>query len=532
MADLKTIEPVVAAAVDGAEGTAIPVTANGNVLDDGLQRGLKRRHLQMIALGGVIGPSIWYGTGYALSYSGPVGALICFLIVGLDVFFVMQSLGEICTMYPTPGAFTEMAGRFLDPAVAFALGWNYWYLWISNLSNEYNGLSIVLGLWTDKVPSWGWILLSCAFFQCTALLPITAYGEMEFWFASWKVLCVLGGFLVAILLNTGAIGGSYIGFRYWSDPGPFVNGISGFAQTLVLAAVYYCGTEMVAVTAGESKNPKRDLPAAIKQSFFRIFVVFIGMVFFASLICPSNSPFFLTASSKSGLSPWTIALVSAGWRSAGHLVNVVIVTANLSAINSSIYIASRTLLSLARQRRAPAFFARTTAAGVPLRAVVFSNLLGLISLMNVGTKAGKVFSYLVTISGAATFIAWAAIGVMHLRFRRAWVRQGRSVDDLPFRALWYPGGAVFVAAINVFFVLIQGYQTLSPFAAADFVVAYIVIVLFVVLAVFWKFWKGTKWVRLEEMDLVSGTREDLPELKNMEEKKASFLLQMRRLFFA
>lgn len=468
-----------------------------------------------------------------MSYSGPVGALICFLIVGVDVFFVMQSLGEICTMYPTPGAFTEMAGRFLDPAIAFALGWNYWFLWISNLSNEYNGLSIVLGLWTDKVPSYGWILLSWAFFQCTALLPVTAYGEMEFWFASWKVLCVFGGFLVAILINTGAIGGDYIGFRYWSSPGPFVNGISGFAQTLVLAAVYYCGTEMVAITAGESKSPKRDLPAAIRQSFTRIFVVFIGMVFFASIIVPSDSRSFLTATSKSGLSPWTIALVRSGWASAGTLVNVVILTANLSAINSSIYICSRTLLSLARLRRAPRFFAATTPAGVPVRAVVFSNLLGLIALMNVGAKAGEVFSYLVTISGAATFIAWAAIGVMHVRFRRAWVRQGRAVADLPFRALWYPWGAVFVAVINVFFVLIQGYQTLSPFAVADFVVSYVVIVLFVVLGVGWKVCKGTKWVRLDEVDLVSGTREDLVELSGGEEgKKAGILLKTRRVFFA
>lgn len=437
-------------------------------------------------------------------------------------------------MYPTPGAFTEMAGRFLDPALAFALGWNYWFLWISNLSNEYNGLSIVLGLWTNKIPSYGWILLSWGFFQCTALLPVTAYGEMEFWFASWKVLCVLGGFLVAILINTGAIGGDYIGFRYWADPGPFVNGISGFAQTLVLAAVYYCGTEMVAVTAGESKSPKRDLPAAIKQSFIRIFVIFIGLLFFASIIVPSNSPSFLTASTKSGLSPWTIALVESGWHTAGNLVNVVILTANLSSINSSIYIASRTLLSLSKLRRAPSFFAHTTPSGVPVRAVVFSNMLGLISLMNIGATAGAVFSYLVTISGAATFIAWAAIGVMHIRFRRGWIEQGRVIEDLPFRALWYPWGAWFVASINVFFVLIQGYQVLSPFEPGDFVVAYVVIVLFAVLAIGWKIGKKTRWVRLGEMDLVSGTREDLSEMGDGEEKgkKAGILLKTRGFFFA
>lgn len=117
-----------------------------------------------------------------------------------------------------------------------------------------------MGLWSDRVPSYGFILILWAFFQCTSILGVTVYGEMEFWLASWKFMCVLCAFLVAILINTGAIGGEYIGFRYWKDPGLFVNGIDGFGQTLVLAAVYYCGTEMMAITAGESQNPKRDLP--------------------------------------------------------------------------------------------------------------------------------------------------------------------------------------------------------------------------------------------------------------------------------
>lgn len=154
--------------------------------------------------------------------------------------------------------------------------------------------------------------------------------------------------------------------------------------------------------------------------------------------------------------------------------------------------------------------------------------------MNIGATAGAVFSYLVTISGAATFIAWAAIGVMHIRFRRGWIEQGRVIEDLPFRALWYPWGAWFVASINVFFVLIQGYQVLSPFEPGDFVVAYVVIVLFAVLAIGWKIGKKTRWVRLGEMDLVSGTREDLSEMGDGEEKgkKAGILLKTRGFFFA
>ncbi|KAI0096708.1 amino acid permease/ SLC12A domain-containing protein [Nemania sp. FL0031] len=498
----------VTAVNDGAYGAE--VADNGNVIDDGLQRGLKNRHVQMIAFGGVVGASIWYGSGSVVAYSGPVGALISFIIIGVDVFFVMQSLGEMSTLFPVQGAFIELAGRFIDPAFGFSLGWNYWYQWVTNIANDYNNISLVLGFWATPVPSYGWILIFWALFQGTSLLGIVFYGEMEFWLAAWKLFTVLGGFLVAILVNTGAIGGEYIGFRYWRDPGVIANGINGFGKTFVLAAVYYSGTEMLAMTAAESKNPKKDLPSAIRQTFWRILIIFIGLVFFAGIIVPSNSPDLLTATSKTALSPWTIALVNAGWGGAGNLVNVVMITAQFSSVNSAIYVASRSLVALAHQGRAPRFFAKTTKNGVPVRAIVFSNTLGLIALLNIASSPGKVFGYLVSISGAATFVAWAFIGITHLRIRKAWALQGYSADDLPYRALFYPYGTWFVVLLNIFLVFISGYSVfIGGFAAVDFVFDYIVIVIFTLLYLFWKFFKGTKMVSLKEADLVTGRREYL-----------------------
>ncbi|KAI1075537.1 amino acid permease/ SLC12A domain-containing protein [Whalleya microplaca] len=504
-------EKKLAAADDVPLGaTEVALASNGNIIDDGLQRGLKNRHLQMIAFGGVVGASIWYGTGSAISYAGPVGALICFLVIGVDVFFVMQSLGEMSTLFPIQGAFIELAGRFVDPAFAFSLGWNYWYLWITNIANDYNNISLIMGLWATPIPSYGWILIFWAGFQCTSLLGIVFYGEMEFYLACWKLICVVGGFLVAILVNTGAIGGEYIGFKYWRNPGVIANGIQGFGKTFVLAAVYYCGTEMLALTAAESRNPSRDLPKAIRQTFWRILVIFIGLVFFAGIIVPYNNDQLLNASSKSALSPWTIALVQAGWAGAGNLLNVVMITAQFSSVNSAIYVASRSLVSLANNRRAPAFFARTTANGIPVNAIVFSNLLGLLALFNIAAGPGKVFSYLITISGSATFIAWAFIGITHLRLRRAWAAQGHALDELPYRAWLHPWGTWFVVLINLFLVFISGYEVfVDGFAAVDFVFSYIVIVIFVVLYLGWKFIKGTRIVPLMEIDLVTGRREYL-----------------------
>jgi amino acid transporter len=464
----------------------------------------------MIAFGGVVGASIWFGTGTAIAYSGPVGAIICFLIVGIDVFFVMQSLGEMSTLFPIQGAFVELAGRFIDPALAFSLGWNYWYLWVTNIANDYNNISLVFKDWTDAVPSYGWILIFWAIFQFTSLLGVVVWGEMEFYLASWKLLCVIGGFLVAILLNTGAIGGEYIGFRYWRDPGPIANGINGFGQTFVLAAVYYCGTEMLAFTAAESKDPKRDLPRAIRQTFWRILIIFMGLVFFAGIIVPYTADDLLNASSKSAKSPWTIALVNAGWGGAGNLLNVVMITAQFSSVNSGIYIASRTLVALAVNGRAPKFFAKTTSNGTPINAIVFSNTLGLISILNVKSGPGKVFTYLIDISGAATFIAWAFVGITHIRLRRAWVKQGRSIDEMPFKALFYPWGTWFVVIINIFLVFISGYSVfVGGFDAVDFVFSYLVLAIFTLLYLFWKIFKRTKFVPLMEMDLVTGRREYL-----------------------
>ncbi|KAI2464791.1 amino acid permease/ SLC12A domain-containing protein [Annulohypoxylon bovei var. microspora] len=518
------------------ETADVALASNGNVIDDGLQRGLKNRHLQMIAFGGVVGASIWYGTGTAISYSGPVGALICFLIIGIDVYFVMQSLGEMTTLFPVQGAFIELAGRFVDPALAFSLGVNYWYAWVTNIANDYNNISLIMGLWTDAVPPYVWILIFWVGFQCTSLLGVAVYGEMEFWLACWKLLCVVGGFLVAILLNTGAIGGEYIGFRYWRDPGAIANGINGFGRTFVLAAVYYSGTEMLALTAAESRDPARDLPRAIRQTFYRILVIFLGLVFFAGLIVRSDDPALLTATSKSAQSPWTVALAHAGWAAGGNLVNVVMITAQLSSVNSAIYVASRSLAALAARGRAPAVFARTTGNGVPVYAIVFSNALGLLALLNIAATPGKVFTYLVTISGDATFVAWAAIGVTHIRLRRAWVRQGRGLDELPYRAFLYPYGAWFVVLLNTFLVFISGYEVfVGGFHAVDFVFSYVVIAIFVVLYVGWKVVKGTKIVGAAEADLVTGRRENLmggTEDSDQEKAAIPWYIVVKRFVFS
>ncbi|KAK4544294.1 hypothetical protein LTR36_004504 [Oleoguttula mirabilis] len=535
-ADVGKTVPVEVSPLSDGEVRNATVASNGNEMDHGLQRGLKNRHLVMISFGGVVGASIWYGVGFAVAYSGPVGALICFFITGVDVFFVMQCLGEMSTLFPIQGAFIELAGRFVDESLAFSLGWNYWYLWVTNIAGDFNASSIIMGYWTDKVPSYAWILIWWAFYQTTTLLGVVVWGEMEFYLSCWKLLCILGGFLCAILLNTGAIGGDYVGFRYWSDPGPIANGINGFGQCFLLAAVYYCGTEMLAITAAESRNPTRDLPKAIKNTFWRILIIFMGLIFFAGILVPSNDPELLTAETKSGKSPWTIAFAKAGVPQMGNVVNVVLITAQLSSMNSALYVASRSLVSLASTGRAPKFFAKTTKNGTPLNALVLSNGLALLAMLNYKAGPGKVFTYLVDISGSATYIAWAVIGVIHFRFRKAWVAQGNRVDDLPYKALFYPYGTIFVIFINIFLCLIAGYGAfIGGFQPVDFVINYICIAVFVVLFVGWKLIHRTKMVPLLEIDLVTGRRDGLLQQMDMDEEEKTPLawyVKVKRFIFS
>lgn len=257
--------------------------------------------------------------------------------------------------------------------------------------------------------------------------------------------------------------------------------------------------------------------------------IYWGLIFFAGVSVASNDPGILSATSDTGMSPFSLALLHAGWTRGPDLINAFIFTATFSAINSSIYIASRTLYSLADQGRAPKFLLYTPFRGVPVYATIVSNAVGLLALINVASGAGKVFTYLIDLSGAATFIAWACIGITHLRFRRAWHLQGQSAKDLPYRAFLYPWGAYFVTGVNIFLLFIQGYETLiKPWKPVDFVFDYIVIVLFLILLVGWKVYHKTKLVNLAEVDLQYGRRTYL-EGEDESEEKPTILLRVGNL---
>lgn len=491
--------------------------ADANVFDPetGVKRGLKTRHLTMMSLAGIIGPGLLVGAGGALSNGGPASLLIGFGVIGIIAFSIMQSLGELTTLYPSGGAFTHLGERFVDKAFGVALGWNYFIIWVAVLANEYNTVSSIFTFWGPQVPLWGYFLIFWFFFLGFQLLGVEVFGEAEFWLAVLKLAGLAAFFIFAIVYAAGGLVGQDepLGFRYYHDPGAFTDGFRGVATVFVFCSTFYAGIESVAVAATETRNPGAAVPLAIRQVFIRILFVYMGSAFFFGLVCPANAAGLANGSSRALKSPMTVAIQNAGWDGGVHLINAFIFVTCLSATNASIYIGSRTILFMAKDGKAPRFLGWTDNRGVPVAAIIFTNLFGAISMMNVSTGAGKAYNYIVNLSGVSTFLVWGSISFIHIRFRSAWARQGRSVDELPFKSLLYPWNAYFGLFANVFLALVQGWGNFVPFDAGGFVDAYILIPLFPIIYVAYKYWNKTRFHRLEEIDLDAGRRGDVDAAK-------------------
>jgi amino acid transporter len=490
--------------------------------ESGVKRGLKTRHLSMMALAGIIGPGILVGTGGALANGGPAALLIGFGIIGLVAWSVTQSLGEMTTLYPTGGAFVTLSDRFVDKAFGVAVGWQYWLVWACVLANEYNVISSLMVFWSDKVPSWGYFLIFWTAFTAFQMVGVESFGEAEFWLALIKLAGLCTYFLFSIIYVSGGLIGQTeaIGFRYWNNPGAFTNGFRGVAQVFVFASTFYAGVEAVAVAATETRNPSVAVPLAIRQVIWRILFVYMGVAFFFGLTCPSDADGLINGASRALKSPMTIAIQNAGWEGGVHLINAFIFITVVSAANSSIYIGSRTIVHMAREGMAPKFLSKTNARGVPYNAMLFTNLFGFLSLMNLSTGGGKAYGYIINLSGVSTFLVWASISFTHIRFRNAWAAQGRSREQLPFQSFGYPWNSYFGLCANLFLALVQGWTTLSPFDAGMFVDAYILLPLFGLTYVGYKFWFKTRFWRSHEIDLDAGMRKDLDTKEELMEAQA------------
>ena len=276
---------------------------------------------------------------------------------------------------------------------------------------------------------------------------------------------------------------------------------------LIQAGFSYQGTELVGIAAGETSNPRKTVPSAIKKTFYRILLFFVGSIFFIGLLVPYDNQALLTGSSDAASSPFVIAAELAGVRVLPGLINGVLLCVVLSAANSNVYSGSRIIVGLAQEGFAPRWFTATTSNGVPYIAVAFTAAFGLLGFMNESNGGGAVFDWFVNISGVAGFISWTCINISHLAFMRALRARGVSRDTLPYKAMWQPWLSWYGAVFNVIIILTQGFTAFMPWDTSAFFVAYVSLILFVVLYVGHKLVFRTRFVKAEEADLDSGRKE-------------------------
>ncbi|KAG8744203.1 hypothetical protein FRC12_014864 [Ceratobasidium sp. 428] len=515
-----------------------PTEGSGKDLpQDGVHRRLKARHLAMIALGGTIGTGLFVGSGGALAKGGPVGALLGYFIMGIVVYAVMIALGEMATLFPVSGGFVHYASRFIDPAVGFALGVNYWYCYGIALPVELTAAAIVIQYWNTSINVAAWITIQYVLVLIINFLGVRWYGEFEFWFSAIKITTIVGLIILGIAIDCGAGPAStgYIGFRYWKDPGPFnqiaihhgadvIPGAWGrflaFWGVFIQAAFSFIGTEIIAVTVGEAENPQRNVPKAIRRVFWRILIFYVIGIFIIGLLVPYNSEQLLNNSgNNASASPFVIAIKTAGIKGLPSVINAVILISAWSAGNSDLYASSRTLYALALAGQAPAFLKKCTKGGLPVWSVFVTALFGLLTYMNAGsTTAVTVFNWLYNISSITGLITWLVILISYLRMYYALKRQGIKRDNFPYIAPFQPYASWFGAIFVSLVLLFNGFRVFlaGNWDTSSFVAAYICLPIFFVLCLGWKFVHRTEWVRLEDMDFVTG-RSELDKMNEQEE---------------
>lgn len=461
----------------------------------GVKRGLKTRHISMMALAGIIGPGVFLGLLRALSKGGPVGLLVGFGVVGILVVIMMFAIGEMNSLYDFN--FNSHAARWVDPALGAAIGWNYAFLWACNIIAEYVSVTSTLSFYSDKIPMYGYYLILWGCFSVYQMFSVEVFGEVEYILAFLKILFISGFYLFAIIFAAGGIKGHSPGNPFGEYP--LAHGFKGIANSFVYAAVFYTGIESLSVTFLELKDVRRTVKKAVLQSIFRIFFVYFGLSIAYGITVAWNDP-DLSSANKIMSSAMTIALMRAGWDNAGYYVTTIILITCISSINSAVYFCARCMQRLAVEGYAPKIFGIVSKNGVPWVASQIVHLTGFLSLLAMNSTGSIAYGYIVGLAGVSAFIVWSSIIFTHYRFRTGWIKQGNSIEDLPFKSPLYPYANYAGVGLGIFLCLVQGWSVFKPFDAGNFVDLYIMIPIFFIMYFGAKWWNKTKWVSYEDMD--------------------------------
>jgi len=414
-----------------------------SIKDEKMVRGLKNRHLQMIALGGAIGTGLFYGSAPTIALTGP-SIVLSYLLGGIVIFFIMRMLGEMAVEEPVSGSFSYYASKYWGEFPGFLSGWNYWFNYVIVSMAELTAVGIYMNYWIPDLPQWVSALVCLVAVTMINLINVRMYGEVEFWTAIIKVsaiVCMILFGAYIIFTQMGPIPDNFS--NLWINGGFMPYGVWGLMSSIVIVMFSFGGIELIGITAGEAENPDETIPRAINQVIWRILIFYIGTMLVLMTLYPWNEV-------GMAASPFVQIFSNIGIPAAANLLNIVVLTAAISVYNSAIYSNSRMLYGLSKEGNAPKLLQSLTQGGVPMIGIFISSGITLVIVAMNYFFPGKIFMYLILIAVAAVVVSWFVIVVTHLKFRHQYVKEGRTAK---FRSLFYPYAnylcIVFLAGVLV-----------------------------------------------------------------------------------
>src|ERR687896_273578 len=397
-----------------------------------LQQGLKRRHMTMISLGGIIGAGLFVGTGPILNQAGPA-TILTYLLTGALLILIMRMLGEMAVAQPSVGSFSDYGRMALGNWAGFSIGWLYWYFWAIVVGFEATVAASIIGQYVPGIPPWLIALTLVLLLTATNLYSVGSYGEFEFWFAGIKVVAIVIFIVLGALFVIGLWPGDSPGLsNLYAKGGFFPNGAVAMFSGVATVIFAFVGAEIVTIAAAESNEPEEGVARATNAVIYRVLLFYVVSVFFVACIVPWNTPFTEDVIK----SPFTLAFERIGIPGSGTLMNFVVLTAVLSVLNSSLYTTSRMLFALTRHNDAPQFFLNTTRRGVPIWAILAGTSFAYVSVVIYYFFPEQVFTWLINASGAIALFAYLLIAITELVMRRRLERE--APERLQIRMWFYP----------------------------------------------------------------------------------------------
>ncbi|RLZ10179.1 amino acid permease [Acinetobacter sp. 2JN-4] len=419
-----------------------------------LKRAMSTRHLVMLSLGGAIGTGLFLGSGEVIAQTGPVGAIIAYILGGLIAYMVMLCLGELAVHMPVAGAFGAYAQKYIGPGTGYMISWVYWLTWTATLGTEFTAAALLMQEWFPHISMWIWTIIFALTIFALNLSSTRIFAESEFWLALVKVVTVIVFILLGLLAIFGLIpfdgAESAPLFHNLTTHGWFPQGLIPIFTTMLIVNFAFSGTELIGVAAGETKDPAVNVPKAINAAIWRLLIFFVGTIIVISALLP----FEIAGLGGEGVSssPFVTVFNYIGIPYADDIIRFVIITALLSAANSGLYAASRMMWSLSDQRQLPSLFSRLSKSGTPIIALVVTMFGAIPGLLSEHFAPETIFKNLLGVAAFTMVIVWMSICLSQFNFRRQWYKAGYTVKDLKFAAPLYP----IVPILGFVFCLITG----------------------------------------------------------------------------